>query len=67
MLLSDWYDVYMRILKWLVGRHLPVKKMMDGAVEYGFGLVSELSVHEVVSEMRDAVNRVVDVVILVIT
>jgi hypothetical protein len=31
---------------------------MDGAVGYGFGLVSEQSVHEVVSGIRDAVNRV---------
>jgi hypothetical protein len=31
MELSDWYYVKMRILKWVVGRHLPVKVKMDGA------------------------------------
>jgi hypothetical protein len=64
MLLSDWYDVCMRILKWVVGRHLPVKVKMDGAVGYGFGLVSEQSAHEVVSGIQDAVNRATDVLIL---
>jgi hypothetical protein len=39
---------------------------MDGAVRYGFGSVSEQSVHEVVSGIRDAVNRKTDVLILVI-
>jgi hypothetical protein len=56
MLLSDWYDFYIRILKWVVGRHLPVKVMMDGTVGYGFGFVSEQSVHEVISEIRDSVK-----------
>jgi hypothetical protein len=37
---------------------------MDVAVGYGFGLVSEQSVHEVVSVMRDTVNRVIDVLVL---
>jgi hypothetical protein len=37
---------------------------MDGAVVYEFGSVSEQSVHEVVSEIRDAVYRVIDVLIL---
>jgi hypothetical protein len=63
MLLSDWYDIK-RILHWVVGRHLPVKVKMDGAVGYGVGSVSEQSVHEVVSRIRDAVNRVIDVLIL---
>jgi hypothetical protein len=66
MLLSDWYDVYMRILKWVIGRHLPVKVKMDGAMGYGFGLVSEQSVHEVVSGIRAAVNRATDVLILLL-
>jgi hypothetical protein len=39
---------------------------MDGAVVYEFGSVSEQSVHEVVSGIRDAVNRVIDVLIFVI-
>jgi hypothetical protein len=56
----------MRILKWVVGRHLPVKIKMDGAVGYGFGLVSEQSVHEVFSGIRDAGSRVTDVLILLI-
>jgi hypothetical protein len=56
----------MRILKWVVGRHLPVKVKMGIAVWYGFGLVSEQSVHEVVSGIREAVNRVIDLLILVI-
>jgi hypothetical protein len=43
-----------------------VEVKMDGAVGYGFGLISEQSVHEVVSGIRDAVNRVTDVLILVI-
>jgi hypothetical protein len=64
MLLSDWYDVYIRILKWVVGRHLPMKVKMDGAVGYGFRSVSEQSAHEVVSGIRNAVNRVTDVLIL---
>jgi hypothetical protein len=66
MLLSDWYDVYIRILDWVVGRRLPVKVKMDGAVGYGFGSVSEQSVHEVVSGIRDAVNRVIGVLILLL-
>jgi hypothetical protein len=66
MLLSDWYDVYMRILKWVVGRHLPVKVKMDGEVAYGFGSVCEQSVHEVVSGIRDAVNRATGVLILLL-
>jgi hypothetical protein len=64
MLLSDWYDAYIRILKWVVGRHLPVKVKVDGVVGYRFGLVSEQSVDEVVSGIRDAVNIVTDVLIL---
>jgi hypothetical protein len=39
---------------------------MDGAVGYGFGLVSEQSVHEVVSGIRDSVNSVTDVPILLL-
>jgi hypothetical protein len=39
---------------------------MGGTVEYGFGLVSEQSVHEVLSGIRDAVNRVTDALKLVI-
>jgi hypothetical protein len=66
MLLSVWYDVYMRILKWVVGRHLPVKVKMDGAVGYGVGSVSEQSVHEVVSGIRNAVNRVIGLLILLL-
>jgi hypothetical protein len=66
MLLSDWHDVYIRILEWVVGRHLPVKVKIDGALGYGFMLVSEQSVHEVVSEIRDAVNRVTDMLILLL-
>jgi hypothetical protein len=66
MLLSDWYDVYIRILDWVVGRHSPVKVKMDGAVGYGVGSVSEQSVHEVVSGIRNAVNRVIDVLILLL-
>jgi hypothetical protein len=64
LLLSDWYDVYIRISDWVVGRHLPVKVKMDGAVGYGVGSVSEQWVHEAVSGIRDAVNRVIDVLIL---
>jgi hypothetical protein len=37
---------------------------MDGAVGYGVGSVSEQSVHEVVSGIQDAVNRVTDMLIL---
>jgi hypothetical protein len=44
-----------RIFKWVVGRHLPVNAKMDGAVWYGFVSVSEQSVHEVFSGIRDAV------------
>jgi hypothetical protein len=66
MLLSDWHDVYIRILKWVVGRHLPVKVKMDGVVGYEFGLVGEQSVHEVVSGIRDAVNIVTAVLILLL-
>jgi hypothetical protein len=66
MLPSDWYDFYIRTLDWVVGRHLPVKVKMDGAVGYGVGSVSEQSVHEVVSGIRDAVNRVIDVLILLL-
>jgi hypothetical protein len=66
MLLSDWYDVYIRVLKWVFGRHSPVKVKKDGAVGYGFGLVSEQSVHEGASGIRDAVNRVPSVLILFI-
>jgi hypothetical protein len=54
----------MRISDWVVGRHLPMKVKMDGAVVYEFGSVSEQSVHEVVSGIRDAINRVIDVLIL---
>jgi hypothetical protein len=43
-----------------------MKIKMDGAVGYGFGLVSEQSVHEVVSGIRDEVNRVIDVLILLL-
>jgi hypothetical protein len=64
MLLSNWNDVYTRILDWVVGRHLTVKVKMDGTVGYGFGSVSEQSVHEFVSGIRGAVNRVIDVLIL---
>lgn len=56
----------MKTLKWVVGRHLPVKVKMYGAVGYGSGLDSKRSVHEVVSEIRDAVNRMAGVMILVI-
>jgi hypothetical protein len=66
MLLSDRYNDYIRILDWVVGRHLPVKVKMDGAVGYGVGLVSEQSVHEVASGIQDAVNRVIDVLILLL-
>jgi hypothetical protein len=54
------------ILKWMVGRRLPVKVKMDGAVGHGFGVVREQSVHEVVSGIRDAINRLADVINLVI-
>jgi hypothetical protein len=54
------------MLKWVAWRHLPVKVKMDGAVGYGFGLVSEQLVLEVVSGIRDASRRVTDVLILVI-
>jgi hypothetical protein len=47
----------------VVGRHLPVKVKMDGAVGYGFGSVSEQSVHEIVSGIRDVVNRVTGMLI----
>jgi hypothetical protein len=50
----------------VVGRHLPVKVKMDGVVGYGLGFISEQSVHEVVSGIRDAVNRVTDVQILLL-
>jgi hypothetical protein len=56
----------MIISDWVVGRHLPVKVKMDGAVMYEFGSVSGQSVHEVVSGIRDAVNRAVDVLILLL-
>jgi hypothetical protein len=39
---------------------------MDGAVGYGFVPVSEQSAHEVVSGIRDAVNRTNDAIILVL-
>jgi hypothetical protein len=39
----------------VVGRHLPVKVKMDGAVGNGFGSVSEQSVHEDASGIRNAV------------
>jgi hypothetical protein len=52
-----------RISDWVVGRHLPVKVKMDGAVVYEFGSVSEQSVHKVVSGIQDAVNRAIDVLI----
>jgi hypothetical protein len=55
-----------RISDWVVGRHLPVKVKIDGAVVYEFGSVSEQSVHEVVSGIRDTVNRATDVLIFVI-
>jgi hypothetical protein len=55
-----------RISDWVVGRYLPVKVKIDGAVVYAFGSVSEQSVHEVVSGIRDAVNRVTDVLILLL-
>jgi hypothetical protein len=55
-----------RISDWVVGRHLQVKINMDGAVVYEFGPVSEQSVHEVVSGIRDAVNRVIDVLIFLL-
>jgi hypothetical protein len=45
---------------------LPVKVKMDGAVVYEFGSVSEQSVYEVVSGIRDGVNRAIDVLIFVI-
>jgi hypothetical protein len=64
MLLSGWYDVYTRILDRVIGRHLPLKVKVDGAMGYGIGSVGEQSVHEVVSGIRDAVNRVIDVLIL---
>jgi predicted Na+-dependent transporter len=54
------------MLDWVVGRHLPVKVKMDGAVGYVVGSVIEQSVHEVVSGIRDAVNRVTDVLILLL-
>jgi hypothetical protein len=56
----------MRILDWVVGRHLPVQVKMDGAVGYGVGSVSEQSVYEVVSGIGDTVNRVIDVLILLL-
>jgi hypothetical protein len=43
-----------------------MKVKLDGAVGYGFRLVSEQSVHEIVSGIRDAVNRVIDVLILLL-
>jgi preprotein translocase subunit SecG len=43
-----------------------VKVKKDGAVGYGFGLVSEQSVHEGASGTRDAVNKVTAVLILFI-
>jgi hypothetical protein len=66
MLLSDWFDIYIRILKWVFGRHSPVNVKMDGAVGYGFGLVCVQSVHEVFSGIQDAVNIVIAVLILFI-
>jgi hypothetical protein len=45
---------------------LPVKVKMDGAVVYEFGSVSGQSVHKIVSGIRDAVNRAIDVLIFVI-
>jgi hypothetical protein len=56
----------MGIFKWVAGHYLPVKVKMDGAVGHGFGVVSEQLVLEVVSEIWDAVNRMNDVIILVI-
>jgi hypothetical protein len=57
----------MKILKWVDRYHLQLVKLkVDGAVRYGFGLVSEQSVHEIVSGIRDAINRVANVLILVI-
>jgi hypothetical protein len=56
----------LRILEWVIGRHLPVKVKTDGAVGYGFVLVGEQSAHEVVSGIRDAVNRATDVLILLL-
>jgi hypothetical protein len=43
-----------------------VKLKMDEAVMYEFVSVSEQSVHEVVSGIRDAINRAIDVLIFVI-
>lgn len=56
----------MMILKWMLGRHLLVKVKVDAVVGYGFGLVSRKSVHEVASGIQDTVNRLDDVIILVI-
>jgi hypothetical protein len=55
MLHSVCYDVYMRTQKWVVGSHMPLKVKTDGAVRYGFRLVSEQWVHEAVSEIWNAV------------
>jgi hypothetical protein len=67
MLLSNWYNIYIRILEWVVGCYLPVKvKMKWSAVEFGFRLVSEQWLHEVVSGIEDAINRVIDVLILLL-
>jgi hypothetical protein len=46
LLRSDWCDVCMTMLNWVVGRHLSAKVKMDGAVRYGFGLDSDQSVHK---------------------
>jgi hypothetical protein len=52
-----------RISDWIVGRHLPAKVKMDGAVMFEFVSVSEESEHEVVSGIRDAVSTAIDVLI----
>lgn len=66
ILLSDWCDAYVSILKWVVGCQLPVKVKVDGMVGYEFSLVSEQLVHEIVSGIQDADDRVTDLPILVI-
>jgi hypothetical protein len=50
----------------VVGRHLPVEVKMDGAEGYGFGLASGQSVCKVFPAIRNAFNRVIHVMILVI-
>jgi hypothetical protein len=55
---SDWCDVDMKILKYVIGHHLPVKVKMDWAGRRAVGG------YEVRCGMRGAGNRVPDVMIL---